>query len=139
MYGVNLGLQYDKLYETAQAIRKIAGIEDRPNRPITGPCISQIESGIIAGWYKNCQDDPCEILPYLYQLTGHPGPEIVLGKSSGIASIELALDKLGLECSSKEIKRELLDEVKTLSAERKALISLDEFQILAQKIFARNH
>lgn len=139
MYGVNLGLQYDKLYETAQAIRKIAGIEDRPNRPITGPCISQIESGIIAGWYKNCQDDPREILPYLYQLTGHPGPEIVLGKSSGIASIELALDKLGLECSSKEIKRELLDEVKTLSAERKALISLDEFQILAQKIFARNH
>ena len=139
MYGVDLGLDYSKIYGTAQLVRKIAGTVDRPNRGITGEGISSIESGIIAAWYKNIyQEEPLEILPYLYSLTGHPETETVLGKNSGIASVEMALERLGMDSQNDALNRELLERVKELSLGKKGLVSLEEFAELAQKVKDRN-
>lgn len=139
MYGVDLGLDYSKIYGTAQLVRKIAGTVDRPNRGITGEGISSIESGIIASWYKNIyQEEPLEILPYLYSLTGHPETETVLGKNSGIASVEMALERLGMDSQNDALNRELLERVKELSLGKKGLVSLEEFAELAQKVKDRN-
>lgn len=139
MYGIDLGINYNKIYETAEFVRKVAGITDRPNRGITGRDISKIESGIIASWYKNVIDnDPLEVMPYLYSLTGHPSAEVVLGKNSGLPSVEMALDKLGITGTSTELNREILEKVKEVSLKKRGLISLDEFGDIAQKILDRN-
>lgn len=79
-----------------------------------------------------------EILPYLYCLTGHPETETVLGKNSGIASVEMALERLGMDSQNDALNRELLERVKELSLGKKGLVSLEEFAELAQKVKDRN-
>lgn len=139
MYGVDLGLNYGKIYETSQFIRKVAGITDRPNRGITGDAISKVESGIVASWYKNVgATEPLLTMPYLYSMTGHPRAEIVLGKGSGLPSVEIALEQAGIAEPSDDIKREILEKVKSLSASKRALVSMDEFTDLAHTVIAQH-
>ena len=129
MYGVDLGLQYDKMYELSQMMRKFTGMPVRPNQGIVGEKIMEIESGIITGWYNNVKEkDPLELTPYLPALTGHPDNTIVLGKGSGLPSIEYYLKKCGFEVPAKDTCNQILSKVKELSIQHHGLVSEDEFR-----------
>ena len=68
------------------------------------------------------------------QFFGREG-EVVLGKKSGKASITYQLEKFGIENVSDEQIAEILAEVKTRGAEKKSLLTDDEFkEIVSQKI-----
>jgi len=128
MYGVDLGLQYDKIYGLSKLMREMTGMPVRPNRGIIGDHIMDIESGIITGWYKNVKaTDPLELTPYLPSLTGHPDNVILLGKGSGLPSIEHYLEKHGFEVSDKEKKMVILNRVKDLAILHHGLVSEEEF------------
>lgn len=128
MYDIDLGLDFTKLYPLAKQMREYAGTPVRPNQGIVGDDIAKIESGIIAGWYINTKEtDPLELAPYLPALTGHPETEVVLGKSSGLPSIEIYLAELGIETADKDTKMKLLAAVKQHSIQRHGLLSKEEF------------
>jgi isopropylmalate/homocitrate/citramalate synthase len=55
----------------------------------------------------------------------------VLGKKSGIDSIRIKSEELGLELSEDE-QRELLEAVKRRGAEKRGLVTDDEFRELAR-------
>ena len=55
----------------------------------------------------------------------------MLGKKSGIDSIRIKSEELGLDLSDDQ-QRELLDAVKKLGAEKRGLVTDDEFRELAQ-------
>jgi isopropylmalate/homocitrate/citramalate synthase len=38
----------------ANLVQKITGVDVPSNKPVVGRQLYQIESGIIASWYKNC-------------------------------------------------------------------------------------
>jgi isopropylmalate/homocitrate/citramalate synthase len=59
-------------------------------------------------------------------------PKLVLGKKSGIASINVKLNELGIEMDE-EMKKSLLNDVKTLGQEKKSLVSDNEFAELVKK------
>jgi methanogen homocitrate synthase len=68
------------------------------------------------------------------QFFGRQG-EVVLGKKSGKASINYQLEKFGIENISDEQVGEILAEVKTRGAEKKSLLTDEEFkEIVRQKI-----
>ena len=135
MYGVDVGLKYDKMYPLSKTLREFARLNVRQNRGIVGDLISNIESGIVADWYIKAKDEaPLELSPYLYGLTGHPDVEVVLGKSSGLPSIDIYLDKIGLSCDDKDTKQEILGKVKVKSMEKHGLLTLDEFREIAKSV-----
>jgi len=133
MYGIDTGLNYEKIYPLSKYIREISGLQIRQNRGIVGDNVADIESGIVAAWYKNVEGiAPLELSPYLYDLVGHPDTQVVIGKMSGLPTVEIYLDKLGMETEDKDLKMEILKKVKDKALEKHSLLTLEEFGEIAQ-------
>lgn len=131
MYGVDTGIKTEAFTELSHLVRDLSRVPVPPNRAIVGDRVYAIESGIIASWFKNCGDDHLtEVFPYRPELVGQRQPEVVLGKNSGIDSIGIWLEKLGIEASEQE-RLDLLRRVKERSLEHKGLLSVEEFRDLA--------
>lgn len=138
MYGVDTGLKYEKFYEVSKYLRNLCGLNVRQNRGIIGDDIEKIESGIIADWYRNAKEiAPLELSPYLYSLTGHPDFEVVIGKNSGIPTVDIYLERLGLKAENDEQKLQIVNGIKEKSFEIGGLLSLDQFSEIATKIISR--
>src|ERR1700729_2255476 len=56
LYGIDIGIKYDKLYGLANLVKQLSGHAVASNRPVVGDQLFQIESGIIASWFQNCGD-----------------------------------------------------------------------------------
>lgn len=134
LYGVDTGLKYELMYPLAEYFREMSGLDVRQNRGIVGPDIHMIESGIVAAWAKNVEGvAPLELSPYLYSLTGHPDTEVVIGKMSGIPTVEIYLDKLGIKPGSQEQMMEIVMKVKEKALKEMRLLKVGEFEEIARK------
>jgi len=134
LYGVDVGMKYEKLYDLAQLATELTGHVLAPNKPIVGKDLYTIESGIPAAWTRRCEGDLItEVFPLHWELMGHPGLKIVLGKGSGAPSIAIWLEEMGLEATSEEIDALTLL-VKEKSLEKKGLVTEEEFRTLAGKV-----
>lgn len=138
MYDIDLGLKYEKMYPLSKLMREMTGISVPPNKGIIGDEITNIESGIITGWYNNVKEskDFLQIMPYLPSLVGQSDHSIVLGKGSGLPSIEYYLTKHGFEVESKEKRMEILDAVKAKAQQKHGVISDEEFLAIAKRILS---
>jgi len=135
MYGIDLGIKYDKIYETAKYLREVSGLKTRQNRPIFGDTIYDIESGIISAWYENVKDiAPLELSPFLPSLIGHNKAKVVMGKNSGIPSINNWLRELNLSVESEEKKMEILLKVKEKAYLKAGLLSKEEFKEIVKAV-----
>ena len=135
MYGIDLGLKYEKIYETSKFLREISGLNIRQNRPIFGDHIFDIESGIISSWYENVKDTaPLELSPFLPSLVGQNKAKIVMGKNSGIPSIDNWLNELGLSVNNEEQKMEILLKVKEKAYSKGALLTPEEFKEIVKEL-----
>jgi len=82
LYGVDTGIDTTKLRSISKLVQQIAGIKTKPNRSVIGERLFQIESGIVAGWVRNCgKEMPLEIVPYLPELVGEKSAEVCLRKT----------------------------------------------------------
>ncbi len=128
MYGLDMGIKTEKFYEIAQLVKRLTGVEQPTNRPVTGERLFHVESGIITTWVKNAgQEHLTEPFPYRPELVGQAPPEIVLGKGSGLDSVAIWLSRHGInDAETKEIEA-ILAEVKGRSLDKKALLDDDEF------------
>jgi isopropylmalate/homocitrate/citramalate synthase len=137
MYGIDLGIKTEMFYEISKMIRDITGMKIPPNRPIVGENLFKIESGIITGWLLNCgREHALELAPFTGDLVGQFPPEPVLGKGSGLASIDLWLDKIGVEATAGQ-KEDILYEIKKHALEKKRLLEKNEFREIAERVLAQ--
>jgi isopropylmalate/homocitrate/citramalate synthase len=134
MYGIDLGIKTEHFCKISKMMRELARIEIPPNRPIVGESLYNIESGIITGWLSNCgTEHALELAPFRWDLVGQTPPKSVLGKGSGMASVELWLAKIGIS-ATQEQKTELLYAVKQKSLEKKGLLDEHEFRVLVEGV-----
>jgi isopropylmalate/homocitrate/citramalate synthase len=134
LYNVDTGIRTESLTSLARLVADLSGVSQPSNRAVTGSQLFDVESGIIATWVKNVREvDRTEAVPYLPDLVGQSGPNIVLGKGSGIDNITDALDRIGVSASDDE-KLEILAKVKALSLERKALLDDEELAKIADGV-----
>jgi len=128
MYGVDTGIKTENFFELSRLVLELAGVEQPSNRPVIGERLFDVESGIIASWVNNVgEENLTEAFPYRPQLVGQSGPRIVLGKGSGLDSIAIWLDRLGIEWKESIEVEEILREVKAASLEKKETLDEDEF------------
>ncbi len=139
MYGVDVGINTEKLYELSKEIRRLSGHTIPSNREIVGDHLFDVESGIVTTWYKNLTEgghNLTEMFPFLPQVVGQNEPRIVLGKGSGIDSIGIWLDRIGVKASDEEMM-EILTQVKAYSLEKKALLTEEEFRKIVDKVVSK--
>jgi isopropylmalate/homocitrate/citramalate synthase len=125
LYGVESNLRLERIREVSERVRELSGYQLDPWKPVTGETLFRRESGAVAAQFH----DPQAIEPYSSQLVGAQRG-IVLGKKSGIDSIRIKVEELGLAVPQ-ERHAELLAAVKKLGAEKRGLVTDDELRRLA--------
>jgi isopropylmalate/homocitrate/citramalate synthase len=126
LYGVETALDLERMRALAERVREVSGYELEPWKPLVGENLFRRESGAVASQFH----DPPSIEPYSSELVGAKR-SIVLGKKSGIDSIRIKLEELELDVPE-ERRAQLLADVKRLGAEKRRLVTDDEFRRLAE-------
>ena len=93
---------------------------------MTGETLYRRESGAVASQFH----DPPSIEPYSSRLVAAQR-SIVHGKKSGLDSIRIKAEELGLDLPD-ERRAEVLAKVKALGARKRGLVTDDEFRELAR-------
>jgi isopropylmalate/homocitrate/citramalate synthase len=128
LYGIPTRLDLTRSRSLSQLVAKRSRTPLPPWKAVTGGALFTRESGAVAAQFH----DPPAIEPYASELVGAERG-IVLGKKSGIDSIAIALDRLGLEVPE-ERRAELLASVKRLGTEKRRLVSDDDFRQLVAEL-----
>jgi isopropylmalate/homocitrate/citramalate synthase len=136
LYGVDLGIRYDKLYELSRLVQKLARFHVPSNRPIVGDMLFKVESGIISSWLSRCKDSqPVELFPFHWSLVGQPEADIVVGKGNGRDSIAYRLRAMGRQIASDDPRIDaILAKVKEASLRKHALLDGREFRAIVSKV-----
>jgi isopropylmalate/homocitrate/citramalate synthase len=125
LYGVDTNLRLDRVRAFSERLREISGYALEPYKPLVGENLYSRESGAVASQFH----DPPAIEPYSSDVVGAER-RIVLGKKSGIDSIRIKAEQLGLDLST-DAQRDLLVRVKELGTTKRGLVTDDEFRKLA--------
>jgi isopropylmalate/homocitrate/citramalate synthase len=128
LYGIPTRLDLTRSRSLSQLVAKRSRTPLPPWKAVTGEALFTRESGAVAAQFH----DPPAIEPYASELVGAERG-IVLGKKSGIDSIGIALERLGLEVPH-ERRAELLASVKRLGTEKRRLVSDDDFRQLVAEL-----
>ncbi len=137
MYGIDIGIQYDKLYPLAKMVQEISGVAVPSNRAVVGDQLFHVESGIIANWFANCgKEHQTELFPYRPEFVGQPEAQVVMGKGSGIDSVKIWLDKIGAQATDEEAG-EILKQAKALGGSTKKLLTEDQFREIVDRTVSK--
>jgi len=122
LYGISTHLDLARLRDVSARVRELSGYELEPWKPIVGENLFTRESGAVASQFH----DPPSIEPYSSELVGAER-KIVLGKKSGLDSIRIKAEELGLDVPD-ERRADLLARVKELGASKRGLVTDEEFR-----------
>ena len=133
MYGKDIGIKTEKIYELSQLVREIGQVQVPTNKGIVGERLFNIESGIVTSWFEMCGvENRLELMPFLASLVGQPEPQVVMGKCSGIDSIKKWLTDDGLELTDEQKRLDLVTKVKETAIAKKRLLTKEEFAQLVK-------
>jgi isopropylmalate/homocitrate/citramalate synthase len=128
LYGVETALRLDRSRALSERVRELSGYGLEPWKPLVGENLFRRESGAVASQFH----DPPSIEPYSSELVGAERG-IVLGKKSGLDSVRIKAEELGLDLDD-ATRRELLAAVKALGERERRLVTDEEFLALARKL-----
>ncbi len=123
LYGVDTGIDYGKLTALNRRVMEIAGFTQAVSKPIVGARTFTRESGMGLNLIK---EHPLALFALRPGFVGQE-PGYVLGKKSGLASVQMKIADLGLAEIDDESAAKLVQAVKARGIEKKALVSDEEF------------
>lgn len=135
LLNINTGVKLDRLADICSLVEKISGVPTWRNKPVTGTRLFMVESGIVihAKQKLEAQGIKAAMMPYLPELVGRAELQVVLGGSSGKASVSYYLDKLGIECTEEEIEQ-ITERVKACGRAKRDLVSEREFEEIVRDV-----
>jgi len=128
LYDVPVELDLKKAREVSQVVQKAGGYRVDSWKPVVGENLFVRESGAVASQFHI----PEAIEPYSSELVSAER-KIVLGKKSGVASVQLKAKELGLDVPEDKIAS-ILAEVKSQGTQKGRLITDDEFRKIVQEL-----
>jgi len=128
LYGVPVRLNLTKIREVSRLVRRAAGHELEPWKPVVGENLFMRESGAVASQFHI----PEAIEPFSAELVGATRA-IVLGKKSGIDSIAIKAKELGISLSAEE-QQAALAAVKRAGTEKRGLVTDGEFRAITERV-----
>jgi len=127
LYGIPTRLKLERARGLAALVQQLSGTALAPWKPVTGDNLFTRESGAVASQFH----DPPAIEPYASELVG-ASRGIVLGKKSGIDSIRIKVEELGLDVPEEAFPK-LLEAVKRAGVRKRGLVTDAELRRLARR------
>jgi isopropylmalate/homocitrate/citramalate synthase len=128
LYGVHVDLDLAKVRATSEVVRRAAGYGVDGWKPLVGENLFMRESGAVASQFHV----PEAIEPYSADLVAAER-KIVLGKKSGLDSIDLKAKELKLQLQ--QDKRDaVLAAVKKKGIEKRGLLTDQEFREIVSRV-----
>jgi isopropylmalate/homocitrate/citramalate synthase len=127
IYNVPVEMDLTKARETSKVVQQCGGYTVDGWKPVVGEYLYTRESGAVASQFHM----PAAIEPYSAEIV-NAERRIVLGKKSGLDSIRLKSDELGLGVP-KEKWGDVLAKVKTQATAAERLLSDDEFKAIVDE------
>lgn len=121
LYDVPVELDLSKIREVSRCVQELAGYKVDTWKPLVGDNLFMRESGAVASQFHT----PEAIEPFAAGLVGAER-RIVLGKKSGLDSIDLKCRELGIELPPGE-RAAVLVEVKQKGIKKRGLLTDEEF------------
>ena len=128
LYGVPVDLDLSKVREVSEVVQKAAGYSVDAWKPLVGDNLFMRESGAVASQFHI----PEAIEPYSSEIV-NANRKIVLGKKSGLDSIDLKCKELGL-IISQEQRTTILAEVKRRAIAKRGLVGDGEFREIVAEL-----
>jgi methanogen homocitrate synthase len=132
LYGYETPYRLDRLPELGALVSRLSNRPIAMNKPILGAHNFTRESGIGVDLVVK---KPLAMFGTHPALTGRSG-EVVLGKKSGKASITYTLEQLGIAGVGDQAVGEMLRIVKERGIAKRALVTLEEFREIAERVLA---
>src|SRR6266481_2954696 len=122
LYDVKVELDLTHIREVSEFVRRASRYELEPWKPVVGANLFVRESGAVASQFHI----PEAIEPYASEIVGATRG-IVLGKKSGLDSIDLKCRELGLTIAPEQ-RASVLAEVKKCAIAKRGLLTDEEFR-----------
>jgi len=128
LYDMPVEMNLEKIRDVSEAVRRAGKYELEGWKPLIGDNLFLRESGAVASQFHI----PEAIEPYGPELVGAQR-EIVVGKKSGLDSVRLKAEALGLELPASD-RPAVLEAVKRKAIEKGSLLNDDEFRSIVREI-----
>ncbi len=132
LYGVDSNIKFEKLYDISHQILKISKFQVADSKAVIGERAFTRESGMGVDLVKT---QPLALFGLTPTWVGQQ-PQYVLGKKSGIASVEMKLEDLGMAALDDAKKNLVLTRVKELGLKKKGLVTDEEFVAIVKEVLA---
>lgn len=132
LYGVDCGIDLSQIVDVSRLVEERSGITLQAHKAVVGRGAFAHESGmVVAGLLK----DPFTAESYVPELVGQ-SREVVLGKKSGVASVEAKLKRMNIDLPA-EAMAGILNDVKLEAVRTKRPVGEDKLREFAMKAAAR--
>ena len=128
LYDVPVAMNLERIRKVSEFVRHAGGYELEGWKPLIGDNLFLRESGAVASQFHI----PEAIEPYSAELVGAKRG-IVLGKKSGLDSIRLKADELGIDLPESQ-RAPVLQEVKRAAIAKGGLVSNEEFAAIVGRL-----
>jgi methanogen homocitrate synthase len=131
MLGIDTGIDYTKTYGLCKLVADLAGISLLSTKPLVGERVFTTEAGVGVSRLLKMAEKGIPLVPYadsIYPEFLGRKSEIVLGKKSGLSSIDYKLRDLGMPAYPAEIQQKILEQVKQYSLRHKSVVSDEAFK-----------
>ncbi len=141
--GWNVGADFDAMREASMLVAEESGIALRPNAPVVGPTLFDMEAGIVTGLYEAMiTEDERHVWPFLPEHVGTRA-RVRLGKASGIANIRMQAPRFGWSgikgAADDDLDlRTVLERVKEAGSEHGRCLTDDEAAAIYEAVRSSN-
>ncbi|MFQ6075050.1 MAG: hypothetical protein ACE5Z5_02785 [Candidatus Bathyarchaeia archaeon] len=124
LYGVDMGLKWERLFGVAKLVERLSKWPLAKNKPISGECVTATEFGTTLAEMSRTRYSP-----YNPSFLGRT-PTLIISKWSNLTSIRAELEELNLSATEAQMKA-ILDRAVKLSLEKKGPVTDEEFRLIA--------
>lgn len=138
LLGIDTGVDISKLGEVCGMVERITDIPTWRNKPVTGTRLFWLESGVVVD--AKAKMEPAGLIPamcpYMPEVVGHSPIEVVMGGSSGKASVKYFLEQRGVACTDAQVD-EILEKAKTLGRSLRRVLEPAEVDAIINEVLGK--
>jgi methanogen homocitrate synthase len=132
LYGADIRLKFEKIYEVCTEIARLANVPIGFNKPFIGNTAFTRETGLgMSVLFRK----PTTVFALNPRFIGRDFT-VALGKKSGKESIKVKLDEIGVKAEDDQVA-EILNRVKRKGIEKKSLLTINEFKDIVTEVTAK--
>ncbi len=130
LYGLDSNIKFDKIYEVSNEVIRRSKFKIAQSKPIIGRYTFTRESGMGVDLVKK---QPLAMFGVHPAWVGRQA-EYVLGKKSGLMSVEMKLEDLNMDALSEDDQKAVLTQIKNLSLKKQGLVTDEEFVEIVKSV-----